>query len=53
MMAEVTLERNEMQKIRSYGEEHHEGPALGRTPDDDDGYLFNQDYLTLLRSVRQ
>ena len=35
MMAEVTLERNEMQKIRSYGEEHHEGPAFGRTPDDD------------------
>ena len=36
MMAEVILERNEMQKIRSYGEKHHEGPAFGRTPDDDD-----------------
>ena len=35
-MAEVILERNEMQKIRSYGEKHHEGPAFGRTPDDDD-----------------
>ena len=36
MMAEVILERNEMQKIRSYGEKHHEGPAFGRTPDDDE-----------------
>ena len=42
MMAEVTLERNEMQKIRSYGEEHHEGPALGRTPDDDDDQQDSQ-----------
>ena len=33
---EVILERNEMQKIRSYGEEHHERPAFGKTPDDDE-----------------
>ena len=33
-MAEVILERSEIQKIWSNGEEHHEGPAFGRTPDD-------------------
>ena len=38
----IVLERNEMQKIRSYGEEHHEGPAFGRTPDDDDIIIKTQ-----------
>ena len=38
----IVLERNEMQKIRSYGEEHHEGPAFGRTPDDDDDQQDSQ-----------
>ena len=35
-MVEVTLERSETQKIGSYGEEHREGPAFDRIPDDDD-----------------
>ena len=44
----IVLERNEMQKIRSYGEEHHEGPAFGRTPDDDD---IIKEYNTYMRGV--
>ena len=28
--------------MESYGEEHHEGPAFGRTPDDDDIMIKTQ-----------